>query len=146
MELPGAHSDIGGGYEGEEEEERLIETALDRQGVISGARQAILQEGWYTNDQLFERQQPMGNAYYTMVTRLYGTRTVTGGYQYIPMGIMKQLAEKNGMQFNDMGRRFDVPPDMQQVKRAVGTGSDRKRWGPAESDRAASGTAEAATQ
>lgn len=116
VELPGAHSDIGGGYEGEEEEERLIETALDRQGVIAGARQAIIAEGWYTNNQLYERQQPMGNAYYTMVTRLYGERTVNGGYQYIPMNIMKQLAEKNGMQFNDMGKRFEVPPDMQQVK------------------------------
>lgn len=116
LELPGAHSDIGGGYEAEEEEERLIETALEGQGVIAGARDAIVREGWYTKDQLYERLQPMGDNYYTMVTRLYGKRTVTGGYQYIPMNIMKQLAEKNGMQFNDMGKRFEVPPDMEQVK------------------------------
>lgn len=119
VELPGAHSDIGGGYEGEEEEERLVETALERQGVIAGARRAIVEEGWYTEGQLSERQQPMGNAYYTMVTRLYGTRTVYGSYQYIPMNIMKQLAEKNGMQFNDMGKRYEVPPDMQQVKKQL---------------------------
>lgn len=116
LELPGAHSDIGGGYEAEEEEERLLETKLEGQGVMAGARDAIIREGWYTKAQLSERTQPMGTDYYTLVTKLYGTRTVAGGYQYIPMNIMKQLAEKNGMQFNDMGKRFEVPPDMQQAK------------------------------
>ncbi|UYZ64935.1 DUF2235 domain-containing protein [Hymenobacter weizhouensis] len=81
--LPGVHSDIGGSYLKEEVEVRAVD-AYERQRLID--------EGWYLPAQvplLTGLGARMG-----IRTRMTGTRTVKHDYQFIPLSIMMQLAQK----------------------------------------------------
>ncbi len=77
VKLPGAHSDIGGGY-GEMENEDRLETPEELQRLLA--------EGWYCKEQV---NFLLGR----------GSRTLSYHYQLIPLGIMDKLATKYGMLF-----------------------------------------------
>lgn len=81
--LPGVHSDVGGSYLKKEEEIRLVD-AYERQRLID--------EGWYLPEQV-----PVPAGFWARVgtsTRSTGRRWVLHDYQFIPLSIMMQLAQK----------------------------------------------------
>ena len=94
LSLPGAHSDIGGGYrnhldsddrlENEEDfcEKRKIDTTSDNK-KIDKIKNFYKKEGWYKEDD-FKIENGS----------LYGARKLTNLYQYIPLKIMIELCKK----------------------------------------------------
>ena len=105
LELPGAHSDIGGGYEEYEHTEIRNLAKSDRDDDL------LLKEGWYTPEQLKHRG----------TIRCVGTRRLKNSYQFIPLAIMMHFAQKNGMTFqslnaNSKNKAFKVIPELENVK------------------------------
>ena len=83
--LPGAHSDIGGGYAEEVEEEREFHDDAEYTRFVGG--------GWYTTAQL-HRPWNRGSALFNYV----GTRRIRYEYQYVSLFIMVMLATKSGLE------------------------------------------------
>ncbi|HEX8658892.1 MAG TPA: hypothetical protein VF690_15210, partial [Hymenobacter sp.] len=111
LELPGAHSDIGGGYgewETETREMRLRE------------RHRLAQEGWYppAAEALADHD---GDGPKVTATR----EGLPNDYQYVPLALMRELAERNGMKFEslreDKFKGYAVPPLLQAVHAALRT-------------------------
>jgi len=81
--LPGVHSDVGGSYLKEEVEVRYVD---------GYERQRLIDEGWYKPEQV-----PLPTGFWAKVgttKRSTGRRTVRHDYQFIPLSIMMQLAQK----------------------------------------------------
>ena len=113
LELPGVHSDVGGGYP-----ERARETVEDVSLVY---KTALIAAGWYTEAQfarhvrqVFGRE--VGDPWYV------GKRFIRYHYQLIPLEIMQKLATKYGMQFSRaQGAKkanLTLPPDDAQLAAA----------------------------
>ena len=86
--LPGAHSDIGGGYgEADDEPREMLLDELRR----------LVTEGWYApaDD---EFGAPLAG-YNPTVRRV--RRALPNDYQYVPLALMLELAHGNGMKFQD---------------------------------------------
>ena len=99
VRLPGVHSDIGGSYEEEKEERRYF---------IATERGRLVEEGWYTRAQITNL-----DGYW-----LEGRRTLTHHYQFIPLGIMVELAQQAGLSFRsftDKFAAFQVPGPLQAL-------------------------------
>nr|WP_294786412.1 DUF2235 domain-containing protein [uncultured Flavobacterium sp.] len=104
FQMPGAHSDIGGGYEEYEHlEERIIRPYYKK-------RQDWIDEGWYTEYQV----KSAGQTY-------IGTRKLKNSYQFISLAIMMYFAKKNGVKFegfddSKQNEDFKVIPDLENAK------------------------------
>lgn len=100
--LPGAHSDIGGGYPKIEEEVRFLDSEVHPKREftkkINATKGKYMESGWYTIQQLeIEEKYERGYVY-----NLYGKRKLTNEYQYISLKIMKYFCEKyTKMSFNE---------------------------------------------
>jgi hypothetical protein len=111
LELPGAHSDIGGGYGEWETETRQMRLR---------ERHRLAQEGWYPplKEALADHD---GDGPKVTATR----EDLSNDYQYVPLAIMRKLAEKNGMKFEslreDKFKGYAVPPLLQSVHAALRT-------------------------
>ncbi len=93
--LPGVHSDIGGSYVKEEVEVRLVD---------GYERQRLLDDGWYVNKPGEKPQLPPPDGLWARARgRSTGTRTVRHDYQFIPLSMMMQLAQK----FEVLFKSFD---------------------------------------
>jgi len=87
--LPGAHSDIGGGYR-ESIEEKV------RYYYPSRLIDWLIKEGWYPENPKHKINLPFNNGGFCELER-----TVVNAYQYIPLTIMVNFAIKyGGMKFN----------------------------------------------
>ncbi len=115
LQLPGVHSDIGGGYAEIENEVRHLDDEQDFHNMM----EIVQKEGWYNRSQIktiFETK---------MGERPHATRLgIPNSYQYIPLAIMVQLAEKYGLKFdksviNLKGKKFNVPEDLQFAKKSL---------------------------
>jgi len=96
LQLPGVHSDIGGGY-GEVEEEDRLGTPQEWQQLIA--------QGWYRNEQV---NFLLGR----------GSRRLTYHYQLIALTIMRKLATKYSMLLTARVPRevlLTVPTDLLQA-------------------------------
>lgn len=105
LELPGAHSDVGGGYEEHEHTEIRNLSNLGRNDDV------LLAEGWYTPNQIEDRG----------TINCTGTRKLKNSYQFIPMHIMMYFAKKNGMTFKsfddkELFKSFKVIPELETIK------------------------------
>ncbi|SHM11593.1 phospholipase effector Tle1 domain-containing protein [Hymenobacter psychrotolerans] len=106
--LPGVHSDVGGSYK-----EEMVETSV----VDTYERERLLREGWYVNNDE-ETQLPEPSGFWVRAgtsTRTTGTRTVRHHYQFIPLSIMMQLAQKFGATFKPFADDFaayEVPDNL----------------------------------
>jgi hypothetical protein len=107
LQLPGAHSDIGGGYEEYEhiEKRKMKDHMSDVENWIA--------EGWYTEAQIPFEDRGTVNC--------EGTRKLKNSYQFVPLAIMMEFAKKHGMTFesfddNDQNRAFKVIPDLETIK------------------------------
>jgi hypothetical protein len=105
LELPGAHSDIGGGYE---EYEHTELRSLSKSGRDDDL---LLAEGWYTENQIK----------YRGTINCVGTRKLKNSYQFIPLAIMMHFAKQNGMTFKSFDdkeqfKAFKVIPELENIK------------------------------
>lgn len=105
LTLPGAHSDIGGGYvDGEGEERELFSWEVGR----------LKQEGWYRDGEIHETQVPVYSTSYgsefappTMITKYRGQRAHVGNtYQYIPLAIMLSCATQHEMRMHSVSEEL----------------------------------------
>jgi len=102
--LPGAHSDIGGGYPKIEEEVRFLDSEVHPQREftkeINATKGKYMESGWYTMQQLEIEEGYVRERGY--VCNLYGKRKLTNEYQYISLKIMKYFCKKyTKMSFNE---------------------------------------------
>ncbi|MFD2721317.1 T6SS phospholipase effector Tle1-like catalytic domain-containing protein [Hymenobacter monticola] len=128
LRMPGAHSDIGGGYAEVEKEERKLGDAKERKWLID--------QGWYAGPDGREKDikhwketryiatpYGYGGTSY-QVDREVGLRTVPYNYQFIPLAIMIALAEKQSFYGKPAFSRTDpqrqirvtVPDDLKPVQ------------------------------
>ena len=127
LRMPGAHSDIGGGYAEKETEERQLGKAKERHWLI--------EQGWYAGPDGREKDikhwqetryivTPYGSSTSYKVDREVGYRTVLYNYQFIPLAIMLALAEKQHFYGQPAFSRTDpqrsirvtVPDDLKPVQ------------------------------
>lgn len=102
--LPGVHSDIGGSYEEHKDEWRW---------VTNFERPRLIEEGWYTKEQL---ANPQGGWWIHVVRKL------THVYQFIPLSIMVALAKQSGMRFKPFkadNQDYQVPAELQPLGNAM---------------------------
>lgn len=114
LQLPGAHSDIGGGYGEIENEKRFLHLEKGYENI----KQSVLKEGWYLPDQIIEET---GKAQTILWARRFG---IPNSYQYIPLAIMILLAEKYGLQFHKSlietkGLAYSIPEDLEYAKKSL---------------------------
>lgn len=115
LQLPGAHSDIGGGYAELEDEKRYLHLEKEYENI----KQSVLKEGWYLPGQIIEET---GKAQTILWARRFG---IANSYQYIPLAIMIQLSEKYGLEFNKSlmkkGKKelYIVPDDLIDAKKSL---------------------------
>lgn len=109
LQLPGAHSDIGGGYQ---DYPHIENRYVNRDG--SPSKKEYLDGGWFTEDQL------AGQHGESDPVNFIGTRKLTNHYQFIPLAIMMTFAKNNGMSFKSFEEdKFDdykVIPELQCAK------------------------------
>lgn len=131
LQLPGAHSDIGGGYAEHESEERELGKPQERAW--------LLQQGWYTDAQGKEKDIKRWQETHYMSTGYGGVvsypvhyergyrKAIPYDYQFIPLTIMLMLAEKQHFYGQPAFSRTDprrnisvsVPADLAPVKAAL---------------------------
>lgn len=114
--LPGVHSDIGGGYRDNTNEEDM--QLLDIDGTNSSETSLRLnadklwltRRGWYTDGEI-ELSVRFGEL---KVTR----RNISNKYSRIPLKIMGDFAEANGVTFNAvaLSRVCNVPPNLTHIR------------------------------
>lgn len=128
LRMPGAHSDVGGGYAEKEVEERELGKANERHWLI--------EQGWYAGPDGKEKDikhwqetryiaTPYGGGGTSyQVDKEIGHRTVLYNYQFIPLAIMLALAEKQSFYGKPAFSRTDpqrsirvtVPDDLKSVQ------------------------------
>ena len=119
--LPGAHSDIGGGYVNNMQEEDLILMHLpyvkEEAGVgvnyhkkdkfvenielLTNEKNRLVQEGWYKEEEL-----DISNHYQLKASRL----NIRNTYSYIPLQIMKKYSVYFGLRFLSVfDKKYSIP-------------------------------------
>jgi hypothetical protein len=109
LKLPGAHSDIGGGYQ---DYPHIEQRYINRDG--SPSKKEYLEGGWYTEDQL------KGQNSDDDPVNFIGKRQLKNSYQFIPLSIMMTFAKKYGMSFRsfeeDGLKGYKVIADLESAK------------------------------
>jgi Uncharacterized alpha/beta hydrolase domain (DUF2235) len=109
LQLPGAHSDIGGGYE----EYEHIETRHIDENVRTV--EDWIAEGWYTEDQIPYEDRRSVNC--------KGTRKLKNSYQFVSLAIMMEFSKKHltfeGFDINEQNKNFKVIPDLENIKNSL---------------------------
>ncbi|KUJ60017.1 hypothetical protein AR687_19865 [Flavobacteriaceae bacterium CRH] len=113
LELPGAHSDIGGGYE---ETEHIEKRYINKNS--SPTKIQWIEQGWYREAQI------VGQSGKNDPINFDGIRKLTNSYQFIPLSIMMELAKKYGVLFlsfdSEVGfKKFKVIPKLENIKNAL---------------------------
>lgn len=124
LEIPGAHSDVGGGYQ-EKEEERIVlasETSfspLSPEKLVK-LRKEYIAQGWYTSKEIdinTRKFKAGGESRYAHL--LVGYREIPFEYQYIGYHIMREFAKKYaGIVFdNELIRKYKIfiPSDLKTL-------------------------------
>lgn len=124
--IPGAHSDIGGGYKEIETERREFYNDQERAQLV--------RDGWYTRAQLVDEPQYVYSKTDNMrvIHRIVGKRNVHHHYQFISLLVMVLLATKSGLglqlaQVDENNavfteaqfRRYNVPADLVMLARRL---------------------------
>ncbi|MDH7463419.1 DUF2235 domain-containing protein [Chitinophagaceae bacterium 26-R-25] len=92
-EFPGVHSDIGGSYPDKMDEvvyEIETESVLRSTASLENVRQRLIEEGWYTADQL--QVIPGRWAYHNLRGSRTGSRCIRNTYSFIPLQFMAEYA------------------------------------------------------
>jgi hypothetical protein len=110
--LPGAHSDIGGGYADTEDEVEWQLFDLDviylnkaERAAIERERRWLVASGWYLANELAETN--FWNE--VIATR----RNISNAYSRIPLRIMADFARENGIHIADrLEKKHSIPPEL----------------------------------
>lgn len=122
LELPGVHSDIGGGYAEQENEKRHLSSDLLQ---FNEVKTTLAKQGWYTSNQFYTIETNKGDGTDHSEYQLFGVRkAIPNSYQFIPLAIMVKLAEKYGLKFNKKefeagDKLYSVPEDLQDAKESL---------------------------
>jgi hypothetical protein len=119
--LPGAHSDVGGGYVHNSKEEnyhildfdstKWLDSAL--QAAFDRERKWLLESGWYLRDEIHEVTYGSGHCNELKVTR----RGISNCYSRIPLMLMAKLASENGVYFKfRLAKDYPIPKELRQVE------------------------------
>ena len=130
--VPGAHGDVGGGYDPLATEEYTAYGAAECNRLV--------REGWFKPEQLVPEKEGdnfkkkylsvrgLNNVFhfnpaYESETKPYvGTRQLTPVYQFLTLGLMMVLARKHGVElerFNQRNSRWQVPPKLKPLYQAM---------------------------
>jgi hypothetical protein len=91
--LPGAHSDVGGGYaEGENETKRLI-----RGSNSSSIAKFMRKYGWYRDRELVHHSGDLGYGYKTTEYVAIQRRGISQEYSFIPLRLMAKFFREQGL-------------------------------------------------
>ncbi len=116
--LPGVHSDIGGGYRNNIEE-NLVLNESQNLSSLEKDRKHLLSQGWFTEEQIYIESPP---ALEVMISlhgempqrephRLKSRRTgLDNGYAKIPLNIMADFFCETGMILEDKFQMKEAPP------------------------------------
>ena len=116
--LPGVHSDIGGGYRNDIEENLVLNESHDRSSLEED-RKCLLRQGWFTEEQIYIESPPalelMTSLHSEMpppeLHRLKSRRTgLDSSYAKIPLNIMAGFFCKTGIVLRVQFQRKEVPP------------------------------------
>lgn len=132
LTMPGAHSDIGGGYSETTDEKRYLGEYMEYGDSNEGAtksfkkiKEKYIRQGWYTDKEfVIEKEQKtnfskLDTLTFSTLYKLYGVRKgLKNSYQYIPLAIMKTFSETYGnMQFNSVKiKKYNVENELVAVK------------------------------
>lgn len=110
--LPGVHSDIGGGYKPDYAEDLILweETTsiFSSAGTdhINRERAVMINEGWFTANQLTQTIRPAGK--YSMYYALRGKRTVhSNQYSRIPLKFMAEYSQEQALSYVNLLKTQD---------------------------------------
>jgi len=109
LQLPGAHSDVGGGYEEYEHvEKRHIDNKVHNV-------QDWIDDGWYTESQIPHEKRGTINC--------IGTRRLKNSYQFVCMAIMMEFSKNyityEGFDDNNQNKDFKVIKDLENIKETL---------------------------
>src|SRR5690625_4069227 len=122
--LPGAHSDVGGGY---------VDGAPEKQTILVGLRHAAIAErrkwiadGWYKENEISDVSSVMGPSRPTQEMLTVHRKSVSNAYSLIPLKIMTRFSQENGISINpdldDAASVTESFPDLQELEQKI----DRK--------------------
>jgi len=101
LTLPGVHSNIGGSYGEQEDEERRLHL---------WEREALIAQGWYTKDEAPIYEDPVYNEYGMQIGTTQWSvgkrKNLNQDYQFIPLRIMAENAKKFAMLLESLSGRY----------------------------------------
>ncbi|WP_103070918.1 T6SS phospholipase effector Tle1-like catalytic domain-containing protein [Aquimarina sediminis] len=108
--LPGVHSDIGGGYVHNADEELRLEYTLTDLGDLRAEREFLIEQGWYKPNEI-------------EVSDFWGTLTgnrkgLSNRYSYIPLQIMAKFSKDKGVNFimSKVTRTYPITAELNSTK------------------------------
>lgn len=122
--LPGVHSDIGGGYVKEMQENNLViyqdTTRFEEDSLSDEDRRRLLDAGWFTDSEVETSHITLipdeRYEHRTIINR----RVIKNHYSRIPLHLMIQFAEAEGIVFTNRYTIIDsIPRELDEVKRAI---------------------------
>lgn len=122
LSLPGVHSDIGGGYEENQKiEDRHLSSNIS---TFTEVKKEFIKQGWYTDGQFIQIESNKDDGTDHFEFELHGIRkNIPNSYQFIPLIIMIELAEKHGLKFErkmmEKGLDYSVPEDLIEAKNSL---------------------------
>ncbi len=137
--LPGAHSDIGGGYRDDSHESLCLNESHNKK-YLEDDRAQLIKWGYYREDEIWIESPPMVNPHGGMHgapplhSLLVARKGIRNHYDRIPLHIMADLACKAGMNIrNKINSVEKVPQTLASIfsdlkSYAEGEGFDADKW------------------
>lgn len=131
--LPGAHSDVGGGYVDGAAEQQVIFRGL--RGDAIAERKKWVEDGWYKENEISDVSSVMGPSRPIQETLTVHRKSVSNAYSLIPLKVMAKFSQENGISINpdleDAASVTESFPDLQELEqiiyRHIGEGSANSR-------------------
>ena len=129
LTLPGVHSDIGGGYvDGAQEEvflykKNYYDTAYSlEKTIVKNFQQIIIDEGWFTANELTIVNEKPFNSYYISPGTFYlkGKRKLSNQYANIPLKIMIDFSKERGVEYSERALKKieEILENQEKIKEA----------------------------
>lgn len=120
--LPGAHSDIGGGYVDNDKEDKTLDEGLATADVAD----FLVNGGWFTSRELayteIERVKSEGQEYYVGRKAWLRRNGISNRYSYIPLHMMADFATKRGLQIDgEFAGSFKLPSELEATQSQLKT-------------------------
>ncbi|MGY3793348.1 T6SS phospholipase effector Tle1-like catalytic domain-containing protein [uncultured Aquimarina sp.] len=108
--LPGVHSDIGGGYVHNADEELRLDYTLTNLEDLRAEREFLIEQGWYKPNEI-------------TVSDFWGTLTgdrkgLSNRYSYIPLQIMAKFSKNKNVSIltGKVNREYPIPSELSTTK------------------------------